>query len=56
MKKIIKISLIMLFTAFASSCGNTGKKEKEGTLNDKKAELQKLKSDKEKLDEQITKS
>jgi membrane fusion protein, multidrug efflux system len=53
MKKIIKISLIVLFTAFAFSCGNTGKKEKDGALNDKKAELQKLKSDKEKLDGQI---
>lgn len=53
MKKIIKISLIVLFTAFTFSCGNTGKKEKDGTLNDKKAELQKLKLDKEKLDGQI---
>ncbi len=45
----------MLFMAFASSCGNTGKKEKDGTLTDKKVELQKLKTEKEKLDGKITK-
>ena len=53
MKKIINISLILLSMAFASSCGNTGKKEKDGALTDKKVELQKLKTEKEKLDEKI---
>ena len=51
MKKLIKISLICLLTAFASSCGDTGKKD--GTLADRKAELQKLKTEKEKLDQKI---
>ena len=45
MKTTIKISLIALFTAFAFSCGNTGKKEKDGALNDKKVQLEKLKKD-----------
>ncbi len=53
MKKLINISLILLFTAFASSCGDTGKKEKDGSLTDKKVELQKLKTEKEKLDGRI---
>jgi RND family efflux transporter MFP subunit len=53
MKKIISISLIVLFTAIVSSCGDSSKK-KDGTLSGKKAELQKLKTQKEKLDEQIT--
>jgi len=53
MKRIINISLIVLFTAMASSCDDTGKKEGEGALNDKKVELQKLKIEKEKLDEKI---
>ncbi len=54
MKKIINISLIVLFTAITSSCGNSGKKEKDGALTDKKVELQKLKTEKEKLDERIS--
>jgi len=45
--------LIILFMAIASSCGNIGKKEKNGALGDKKVELQKLKTEKEKLDEKI---
>lgn len=53
MKKIIKNSLILLLTFVAISCGNTGKKERDGALNDKKVELQKLKTDKEKLDGKI---
>ncbi|MEO6814930.1 MAG: efflux RND transporter periplasmic adaptor subunit [Ginsengibacter sp.] len=53
MKKITNAGLLILFMAIASSCGDTGKKEKEGTLGDKKVELQKLKTQKEKLDEQI---
>ncbi len=53
MKQLTRLSLFILFTAFTLSCGNTGKKEKEGALNDKKAELQKLKGDKTRLDEQI---
>jgi RND family efflux transporter MFP subunit len=53
MKKIINIGLVILFMAIASSCGNIGKKEKNGALGDKKVELQKLKTEKEKLDEKI---
>lgn len=53
MKKIINTGLIILFMAIASSCGNIGKKEKNGALGDKKVELQKLKTEKEKLDEKI---
>lgn len=53
MKKIINTGLIILFMAIASSCGNIGKKEKDGALGDKKVELQKLKTEKEKLDEKI---
>ena len=45
---------MIIFLAMAASCGNTGKKEKDGALNDKKVELQKLKTDKDKLDVQIT--
>ncbi len=54
MKKIINISLIVLFTALASSCGDTSKKEKDSTLTGKKTELQKLKTEKDKLDGKIT--
>ena len=53
MKKIINTGLVILFMAIASSCGNIGKKEKNGVLGDKKVELQKLKTEKEKLDEKI---
>ena len=53
MQKITRLSLMILFLAMASSCGNTSKKEKEGALNDKKVELQKLKTEKDKLDEKI---
>jgi membrane fusion protein, multidrug efflux system len=53
MKKIINLLLIVLFTAIVSSCGDSSKKKDE-TLSDKKAELQKLTAQKEKLDEQIT--
>jgi membrane fusion protein (multidrug efflux system) len=53
MQKIIRLSLLMMFLAMVSSCGNTSKKEKEGTLNDKKAELEKLKAEKGKTDEKI---
>ena len=52
--KTIKISLIVLFAAFAVSCGNTGKKEKEGSLNDKKVQLKKLEKQKEELTTKIT--
>jgi RND family efflux transporter MFP subunit len=52
MKKIINLSLIVFFTAIVSSCGDSGKKKPE-SLSDKKAELQKLKTEKDNLDEKI---
>jgi membrane fusion protein, multidrug efflux system len=52
MKKIINLSLIVFFTAIVSSCGDSGKKKSE-SLSDKKAELQKLKTEKDNLDEKI---
>lgn len=51
MKKIINVSLVFLFMAIASSCGNSDKQD--NALSDKKAQLQKLKTEKEKLDEKI---
>lgn len=52
MKKIINLGLIVFFTAIVSSCGDSGKKKSE-SLSDKKAELQKLKTEKDNLDEKI---
>jgi membrane fusion protein, multidrug efflux system len=49
MKKLIPIGLVILFTAFISSCGDTNK----NSLKDKKDQLEKLKADKEKLDTKI---
>ncbi len=40
MKKIISISWITVITVFLISCGGAGKKEKDGSLNDKKAEIE----------------
>lgn len=54
MKQSIRFFLFIICIAFATSCGNVGKKEREGELNDKKAELQKLKSEQANLDEQIS--
>src|SRR4029078_1808322 len=54
MQKLIRISLLMVLLAMVSSCGDTSKKEREGALNDKKADLQKLKTEKGKLDEKIS--
>ncbi len=53
MKKINRISWIAIITFFLASCGSTGKKEKEGALNNKKAEIEKLKNDKIKLDAKL---
>lgn len=49
MKKLIPIFLMILLVAFISSCGDTNK----NSLKDKKAQLEKLKADKEKLDTKI---
>ncbi len=54
MQKLIRLSLMIIFLGMVTSCGNTGKKEKEGLLNDKKVELQKLKTDKDNLSKEIS--
>lgn len=51
MQKITRLSLLILFLAVASSCGNTEKKE--GSLSSKKADLEKLKTEKDNLDNKI---
>lgn len=51
MQKITRLSLLIMFLALASSCGNTSKKG--GSLSDKKASLEKLKKDKSDLDDKI---
>lgn len=51
MKQLINFSLVVLFAAVLSSCGNSNKKP--GSLSDKKSELEKLQANKEKLDEKI---
>jgi RND family efflux transporter MFP subunit len=51
MKRIINISLIFFFTAVISSCGTSDRKN--NALAEKKAQFQKLKSEKENLDEKI---
>lgn len=52
MKKILNIGLIIFLSAIISSCGDTS--AKKGSLANKKAQLEKLKADKEVLDEKIT--
>jgi membrane fusion protein, multidrug efflux system len=51
MQKITRLGLAIFFLAIASSCGNTNKKD--DALKAKKADLEKLKTDKDKLDEKI---
>lgn len=51
MKRIINISVIFFFAVVISSCGNSDKNDK--ALANKKAQLQKLKKEKEDLDEKI---
>lgn len=50
MKKLITSGLMILFVAIISSCANTGK----DSLKDKKAQLEKLKADQEKIDAKIS--
>lgn len=45
---------LVFFSLIGASCGSS-KKDEAGTINDKKAELQKLKSEQQKLAEQVTK-
>jgi membrane fusion protein (multidrug efflux system) len=43
---------LLLFGSILASCG-AGKKDKDGALNDKKAELQKLKAEQKKINDQV---
>jgi len=52
MKKLLTISTAILLALFVSSCGDTSKKG--DTLADKKAQLENLKAQKDKLDGNIT--
>ena len=52
MKRVLTIALMILSISFISSCGNTGKKD--SSLADKKAQLEKLKTQKDDLDSKIT--
>lgn len=53
MKRILYAGLILMIVSVISSCGNTGKKEKDGALGDKKVELQKLKEKVSTLEKEI---
>jgi membrane fusion protein, multidrug efflux system len=53
MQQITRLSLLFVLLTVYSSCGNTSKKEREGTLTDKKVELEKLKTQKTSTEEKI---
>jgi len=52
MKKLLTTGLMILLISFISSCGDTGKKD--NSLSEKKAQLQKLKTEKDNLDNKIS--
>ena len=52
MKLIFKSALLLCILSIATACG-AGKKEKEGVLGDKKANLAKLRNEYTRLGEQI---
>jgi membrane fusion protein, multidrug efflux system len=54
MKKVTQISIAIFATVLMASCGSSKKDDAAG-INDKKAELEKLKSNKAKNDEEIAK-
>lgn len=54
MKGILKITPAIVFMLVLASCGS-GSKDEKGSLGDKKAQLEKLKSDQKKLNDQIAK-
>ena len=54
MKQLVNTTILILVLTLSFSCGNTGKKEVDGKLGDKKVALQKLKQQKEKLDIKIS--
>jgi RND family efflux transporter, MFP subunit len=53
MQQITRLSLLFILLTVYTSCGNTSKKEREGTLTDKKVELEKLKVQKNSTEEKI---
>ena len=55
MKKITQISIAAILSLAIASCGNGSKKEADANLNDKKAQLEKLKKDQEKNTLEIVK-
>ncbi len=54
MKKITQIFIVASLALSVAACGD-GKKEKDGDLNDKRTQLQKLKTEKDKKDAEILK-
>jgi RND family efflux transporter MFP subunit len=54
MKYVLKIASAVAFILILSSCGN-GSKDEKGSLTDKRAQLEKLKNDQKKLNDQIAK-
>ena len=52
MKDVLKIASAVVFLLILSSCGS-GSKDEKGSLGDKKAQLEKLKNDQKKLNDQI---
>ncbi|MGC4100515.1 efflux RND transporter periplasmic adaptor subunit [Ferruginibacter sp.] len=55
MKQVKVLGLIITMAVVTASCGGSGKKEGDAALNDKKAQLEKLKGEKDKNDAQIAK-
>ncbi|HZJ59929.1 MAG TPA: efflux RND transporter periplasmic adaptor subunit, partial [Chitinophagaceae bacterium] len=53
-KYVLKIASAVAFILILSSCGN-GSKDEKGSLTDKRAQLEKLKNDQKKLNDQIAK-
>jgi len=53
MQKITRLSLLFIALTIYQSCGNTSKKERDGTLTDKKVELEKLKTQKNSTEDKI---
>lgn len=51
MQYILKLTTVIAFTAILAACG--GRKEKDSALNDKKAQLEKLKGEQKKISDQI---
>ena len=54
MQKVLNITMIASLTLLLAACGGANK-DKKGELGDKKVQLEKLKSEQSKLNEQITK-